>query len=132
MIKWIEKGADVLDGAFKNVCGGSVIHSGTMVMDSVVKALHGVNQDLRDNIKFIGKTEFTCGYLNYNAETLHPHTEEDTTMTLACIPLQEGLNSYENRQLSFNFYISGQDMPDEIPVMVPLVPGVSVFLMVSF
>ena len=126
LIKWIEKGVDVLDAAFINVGGGSVVRSGTMVMDGVVKSLHGVNKDLRDNIRFIGKTKFTSAYINYNAATLDRHTEEDTTMTLVCAPLQEGHNSNEKSRASFNFCMRKYNEQDENTVTASLLPGMSV------
>lgn len=118
IIEWLQEGVATLDGVFANTTGVSVVRSGTLPNEVVVKAMHLANSNLTQHIHFLGETKFPSSYMNVNAQTLRSHTEEDVSMTLIYVMPQEWLKPDEQSPTTFNFYPTSKESEDCISIQL--------------
>ena len=127
-VEWLEEATAVINDfggkAMKNTKGSSLVTLGCMASKSLIEAMHKTNKFLRDNIGLLGTTSFTSGYICLDAETKDVHAEEDTTMTMTCVPMQDFLAIDDDSPASFNFYLNDSD---GTVLKMPLGVGMAVF-----
>lgn len=125
----ILEGEEVINGMLHSVKGVSVIRTGTIVSRCLVlEAKKHANAELKESIKLLNGIRFMSAFVDWNAATIHPHTESDHGMTLVYVPLQDYLKPSEKSPAYFEFVLSeAKRGKPAVVVNIPLNTGTAVY-----
>lgn len=120
-----------LERSFKCAIGRSVVTSGFILSQVLMKCLFQINPELENQHPRMGSWWFPSAFLCIDACTERPHTEPDHTYTLLHVPPQDNgdgpIKYAESTGTFFNFYLNGKSRASGDHIRIPMNVGVSIF-----
>jgi hypothetical protein len=115
-----------IEAAFFDAKGASVVKTGSIVAEALLRSLCRSSQRLRKTFPLNGQAWYPAAVICHGASTSIAHTEMDITYTMIHCPQQERLGYRLDSGTTFNFYLRGV-ADDESCLKIPLNEGTSVF-----
>lgn len=108
--KAVQEGSDGIDMI---MCGGvrgpSLVGTSTVMTRSIVDVTKAAEGDIEENLSPLPGSDFPAAFINQHHQTDRFHTEEDSSLTLICVPPQASFSENDPKgSLSDNDPIQAQ------------------------